>query len=225
MAFILVNLHGRVDAQGRPQALSNQMRQTKSMSQEYSIRWWVANGYRRPPQIDPVAFLTARMAWRYAKGVPTFWDSTVKLGNASSVLDRIATETDHKFQLLFTSPPYSAVTSYYFDQWLRLWMLGDSAIPSRAGVSWKGRFENRKTYRDLIEGTFLRCAPLMARKSVIYVRTDAREFTLGVTIDALLKAFPRKTLRRRSRPFSGATQTALFGDAKRKPGEMDLIIE
>ena len=30
------------------------MRQTKSMSQEYSIRWWRENGYRNPPQVDPV---------------------------------------------------------------------------------------------------------------------------------------------------------------------------
>ena len=46
-ALLLVYLHGK-----RGQALSNQMRQTKSMAPDYAVRWWRSRGLR-PPQIDP----------------------------------------------------------------------------------------------------------------------------------------------------------------------------
>ena len=39
MALLLVYLHGKIGA-----ALSNQMRQTKSMSPPYAIRWWAERG-------------------------------------------------------------------------------------------------------------------------------------------------------------------------------------
>ena len=32
-------------------------------------------------------------------------------------------------KLLITSPPYSNVTNYYYDQWLRLWLLGGPEYP------------------------------------------------------------------------------------------------
>src|SRR5579863_216553 len=41
MAFLLVNLHGKRDG-----ALSNQMRQTKSMSPDYAVRWWQDRGLK-----------------------------------------------------------------------------------------------------------------------------------------------------------------------------------
>lgn len=225
MAFVVLHLHGRIDSEGRPQALSNQMRQTKSMSQEYSIRWWKKNGFVRPPVIDPLLFLKARIAWRYKRGVPAFPESVAKFGDARTILKRIPDALDGSFQLLLTSPPYSAVTSYYFDQWLRLWMLGDSATPSRAGVKWKSRYENQDDYRNLIETVFERSARLMAKNSVVYVRTDAREFTREVTVEALVRAFPKKRITTRKRPFTKSTQTALYGDTTSKPGEIDIILK
>jgi hypothetical protein len=224
MGFVILYLHGRIDAKLGPQALSNQMRQTKSMSQDYSIRWWKKNGFTKPPNVDPVAFLKKRMDWRYKNGAPMLRECVIKLGDARSVLERLPGELEGQFQLLFTSPPYSAVTSHYFDQWLRLWMLGDSAIPSRAGVRWKSRFENRAEYQKLIEDVFERSARLMADDAVIYVRTDAREFTREVTVDALRKVFRRKKVMIRRRPLNGVTQTALFGDVGKKPGEIDIIL-
>jgi hypothetical protein len=200
------------------------MRQTKSMSQEYSMRWWKEHGFRKPPMVDPIAFLKERLAWRYKNGVPEFRDCVIKLGDAQAILNRVTDLLDGSFRLLFTSPPYSAVTSYYFDQWLRLWMLGDSPTPSRAGARWKGRFENRDEYRKLIENVFGRSARLMARDAVVYVRTDAREFTRDVTLEALQNAFPAKKLTIRKRPFKNSTQTALYGDSSKKPGEVDIIL-
>jgi hypothetical protein len=225
MAFVILHLHGRIDKNGRPQALSNQMRQTKSMSQEYSMRWWKEHGLTKPPTIDPVAFLKERLTWRYKKGAPTFHDCVVKLGDAQTILNHVTDLLDGGFRLLFTSPPYSAVTSYYFDQWLRLWMLGDAATPSRAGARWKSRFENRDEYRKLIETVFLQSARLMASDAVIYVRTDAREFTRNVTLEALRNAFPGKKLTIRKQPFKNRTQTALYGDPSKKPGEVDIILK
>jgi hypothetical protein len=55
MAIILVNLHGK-----RGSCLSNQMRQGKAMEPDYSIRWWKARRMK-PPELDPVEFLKARV--------------------------------------------------------------------------------------------------------------------------------------------------------------------
>ena len=224
MAFIILYLHGRISETGVPQALSNQMRQTKAMWPHYSLRWWKANGFSKAPTIDPVNFLKARIAWRYAKGSPNLSESLVKLGDARSVLARLPARLDGTFRLLLTSPPYCSVTSYYVDQWLRLWMLGEDAVPSRQGAGWKGKFEGRDAYKSLLETVFLRTARLMADDAVIYVRTDARQFTRETTIAALEKAFPHKKRTIKSRPFVRTTQTALFGDKSKKPGEIDILL-
>lgn len=224
MAFLILYLHGRISAQGRPQALSNQMRQTKAMWPQYSMRWWKENGFAKPPTVDPVAFLEERIKWRYKKGAPSFQESLVRLGDSRSVLPQLPSTLDGTFKLLLTSPPYQQVTSYYQDQWLRMWMLGDGSVPSRVGAKWRGRFEHREDYRALIEAVFCRSARLMAPDAVIYVRTDAREFTREVTITALKKAFPDKKRTVKLRPFTKKTQTALFGDNDKKPGEIDIIL-
>ena len=62
MALLLVYLHGK-----RGSALSNQMRQAKSMSPAYAIRWWQKRAMK-PPELDPVEFMLKRVTWRYAKG-------------------------------------------------------------------------------------------------------------------------------------------------------------
>ena len=64
----------------------------------------------------------------------------------------------------------------------------------------------------------------MSKDCVVYVRTDAREFNLASTIEALAMAFPKKKMEQHLRPYVGPTQTALFGDKDRKPGEVDLIL-
>jgi hypothetical protein len=64
MALLLVNMHGKREA-----SLSNQMRQTKSMSPEYAVNWWRTRDLC-PPEVDPVAFMEDRIKWRYAKGIP-----------------------------------------------------------------------------------------------------------------------------------------------------------
>lgn len=218
MALILVYLHGK-----RSSSLSNQMRDSKAMAPDYSVAWW-AEREMRPPEIDPVAFMEQRIAWRYKKGKPDLVGD-VLLGNS---IDLLASNRwhalDKPFDLLFTSPPYRGVTNYHYDQWLRLWMLGQPPSPQRRGGRWQRKFESQSNYRELLAGVFNRAAWRMSDESVVVVRTDAREFTLTATIEALQSAFPHKQLQEERRPIYKQTQTALFGDSSKKPGEVDIIM-
>jgi len=222
MAFLLVYLHGK-----RGSSLSNQLRDGKAMAPQYAVQWWRTNRLR-PPKFDPASFIESRIAWRYRKGKNSFENATIHLGDSTAVLRRMVASAQNgkqpRFNLLFTSPPYCGITNYHYDQWLRLWLLGGPCHPSsQVGFS-RGRFESQSAYRGLIENVFRSAKELLGRGAVVYVRTDAREFTLETTIELLQTIFPRKRLRRILRPLTGLTQTALFGDQTKKPGDVDLIL-
>ena len=108
MAFILISLHGKIG-----HALSNQMRQSAAMSPGYSMRWWDKRG-ATAPEIDPMAFLQKRIAWRYVHGAPQTGNATVYLGNSLQILPQLAQEVRQgkcaTAKLLITSPPYHNVT-------------------------------------------------------------------------------------------------------------------
>lgn len=223
MAIILVHLHGK-----REHSLSNQMRQGKSMAPDYSVRWWKERQLT-PPEIDPVEFLIQRLEWRYAKGTPNLKkNGTVIRGDSISLLSRleekVARGEQKPFDLLFTSPPYYKLTNYYYDQWLRLWMLGGPNQPIWISEKWQNRFESKSAYRELLQRVFRSCAEIMASTATIYVRTDARQFTRETTIEILRDVFPQQKMEILSQPFSKDTQTALFGDKSKKPGEVDIIM-
>ncbi len=220
MAFILIHLHGR-----RSSSLSNQMRQSKAMSPEYSIRWWEEKNLI-PPEYDPVHFLLKRLDWRYKKGRPSNNDSRILLGDSRSWLKRLSQKSNYSpFQLLLTSPPYYSVTNYFVDQWLRLWMLGYPHRPTKAGEKYKQKgFESKLAYKDLLSSVFLESAELMSPKGTVYIRTDARKFTFETTLQALEKAFPKWHIEISERPYQKCTQTALFGDKEKKPGERDILL-
>lgn len=222
MALVLVNLHGKKEG-----SLSNQMRQGKAMSPDYSVRWWKAND-SKPPQIDPVDFLCKRIEWRYAKGTPAGQPSSVILGDSTKVISKLETKVEQgklkSFNLVFTSPPYREITDYHYDQWLRLWMLGGPAWASRTGKRWQGRFSSTTAYRELLSSVFRGCATMLTDDAILYVRTDARPFTFETTLNVLQEIFPEKITEIIERPFLKHTQTALFGDTSKKPGEVDLIL-
>jgi hypothetical protein len=222
MAVILVCLHGK-----RENSLSNQMRQGKAMSPEYSIRWWKEKQLS-PPEIDPVEFLLERTKWRYAKGLPNLSHSKVYLGDSTSLLNgligRVKRSDIQQFSLLFTSPPYFAITNYHYDQWLRLWMLGGSSLPTFTGEKWRGKFESKVRYHNLLKTVFLGCSKTLNKNATIYVRTDSRSFTKETTINILQDIFPDKNMEIIPRPFSKNTQTALYGDKSKKPGDVDIIL-
>lgn len=224
MAFILTYLHGKID-NGRPMSLSNQMRQTKAMAPDYSVRWWIDNGMAEPPKVDPVQFLLERVKWRYARGAPSWGSECLRLGDCRKVLPRRHVAEAVNYRLLLTSPPYRGVTSYYYDQWLRYWLLGDSERPMLDRAAWKQKYVNAKDYERLLRQSFAASRRLLAPDATVYVRTDARPATLDITCSVLEKVFPGRTHQLVSAPYRKATQTSLFGDRAMKPGEVDIIIK
>lgn len=224
-ALLLVYLHGKIGS-----ALSNQMRQTKSMSPQYAERWWDEHDLD-PPDVDPVAFMKARLSWRYAKGTPRGLSGRMYLGNSIEKLERLRQAIEDgsraKANLLFTSPPYRAITNYHYDQWLRLWLLGGPPNALLNGNGRGGKFEGRDSYRRLLERVFAGAARVLEDDATVYVRTDSREFTYCTTLVVLRDIFPDKHVTEVSRPMLRPSQTALFGRANtpaEKNGEVDLIL-
>jgi hypothetical protein len=223
MAIILIYLHG-----AKEKSLSNQTRQGKAMAPEYSVRWWHKHN-STPPDVQPLSFMEQRIRWRYAKGVPALHEGTARIGNSISQLDQIREQVEAgdmpRFDLLFTSPPYYNVTSYHYDQWLRLWMLGHDARPSKTGGDWQDGFWSQPEYRKLLETVFSKCAAVMKPSATVWVRTDARKFTQDTTVEILQAVFPDKAMKIIESPLRKSSQTALFGDKSQKPGEIDLLLQ
>lgn len=209
MAIILVHLHGKLG-----NAVSNQMRQSKAMAPEYSVKWWKERRMA-PPAIEPVDYFQRKIEWRYRHGVVGGAAASIFLGDAQEVLPRISGQ----FDMLFTSPPYAGVTNYRLDNWIRLWMLGASSLPQGGA---REKYGNRKEYASLIGGVFNAAKPLMRADCVLYVRTDTREFTRDTTIKALKEVWPDHNFFWRAERY-GWSQTKLFGDQGQKPGETDLL--
>jgi len=222
MVIILLSLHDKIG-----NGLSNQMQLTKSMGQNYSISWWKKNNLESPPDIDPLYLLTKKINWRYEKGITPISGSKIYHGDSTIVLDRIIKKTikaNKKYKLLLTSPPYHSITDYYADQWLRLWMLGGESESKMLQHKYKARFTSEQNYYELLDTVFKKSAEVMDDKSVIYVRTDARQFTKNTTIDILIKHYPHHQLKIVDRPLLKRTQTSFYNNNTVKPGEVDLIL-
>ena len=225
MALILISLHGK-----RGQSLSNQMRQMTALAPDYSIRWWKEKQLT-PPDIDPVAFLTKRIQWRYARGKPEIRDATVYLNDSTKKLPSLAHQVRDgrrpTIKLLVTSPPYHNVTNYYYDHWIRLWLLGMPDHPRKESNRYGGKFSNQEHYRQLLKQVFLRAKPLLTEDATIYVRTDRRKSTLDATLAVLEEVFPEKATTKEQRPLTPDRQAKAYGrgGAPKQPNcEMDLIL-
>ena len=224
MSMILIYLHGKIG-----EGISNQMRMTMSMGMNYSIEWWKRKDLTIPPEINPYDFFRKKLLWRYAKGIPQINnDTSVILGDSTKELKKLVNNNNKKFSLLFTSPPYYAVTDYHVDQWLRLWMLGRTPYPKSEIEKHKGRFGNKQNYKELLDDVFGQCSYIMADNSTIYVRTDKREYTLKTTLEILNKHFPDFKQQIFDKPISETTrtQTQLYGNKSFiSPGEVDIILQ
>jgi DNA modification methylase len=222
MAIILVHLHGKLG-----EGLSNQMRMTKSMGMNYSINWWKQNGLITPPEINPLEFLRKKIDWRYEKGLPKFpTKGQMIFGDSTDELSELNKKDKRRFDLLFTSPPYCSITNYHSDQWLRLWMLGEPPEKTEFSDNHRNRFINKENYYLLLESVFDQCSKLLNKQAIIYVRTDAREFTYQTTLNILKECFPKHHIKIKKQPLSihVKTQTQLFGDITNKPGEIDIVL-
>ena len=172
-------------------------------------------------------FIIKKLDWRYKKGIPSVCESEILLGDSTIELQEMARKIRKKnkyFSLLFTSPPYCSVTDYHADQWLRLWLLGGPEIPQSNQEKHKGRFVCREDYYALLDNVFGHCATMMSEKSVVYVRTDKREFTFSTTLEILKKYFPSHSLEITDKPFKNKTQTAIHGNSSKVSGEVDIIM-
>ncbi len=221
-ALLLVNLHGKREA-----SLSNQMRQTKSMSPDYAINWWRERELR-PPNVDPIAFMEKRIKWRYAKGLPATSDSFVYLGDSTVRLRDVRERADRLLlppaTLLLTSPPYCGITNYHYDQWLRLWLLGGQPNAFAISGRYRGKFADQRQYKKLLLNVFSRSQPLLDKNAVIYVRTDHRETTLRMTTEVLESVFPTKRMFRYTRRIEKPTQTHLFKNKIEQSAEVDIVL-
>ncbi len=104
-------------------------------------------------------------------------------------------------------------------------MLGEQPTPIRSRGEWQNKFESRSAYRRLLEEVFTGIHDMLTDDATIYIRTDARRFTLETTLEVLSQTYPTKQLQVIPRPIGRKTQTALYGDKSDKPGEMDIILE
>lgn len=173
-------------------------------------------------------FLLKKVAWRYAKGRIKLHKSRVYLGDSRALLGRMWKRPDgrriNRAQLLLTSPPYHGVTNYFYDQWLRLWLLGGPIQPQSSGEDCKRKFENRQDYLNILRAVFTKSKPMLAHDAVIYVRTDAREYTLKSTAQVLQEVFPNKKLRHERHLLPSFSQTTLFDADLESAGEVDLVL-
>ncbi len=210
MALLLTHLHGKTG-----NAVSNQMRQSKSMAPGYAVRWWRQRGLL-PPALDPVRYFLARATWRYRFGIPEGAPAEICLGDARTFLSR----QPRRFSLLLTSPPYCGVTHYRVDNWIRLWMLGEGALPAYGTAE---RYGNREAYTAMLRAVFTAAKRALAEDAAVLVRTDSRPFTRDTTASLLAELWPghRCSIEAGS---PARSQTSLFGDIAAKPGETDFLL-
>ena len=215
-AFIIHYLHSKL-----PQGLSNQMRHCRAMSPGYCVRWWKDNGFETPPEVDPVSFLNARVDWRYQKGIPASAHSSgviIALGDSATDLP----ETTKLSRLVVTSPPYSGVTDYKADSWLRLWAIGEG--PPLPRWDSKQKHLDLVAYSKMLNRVFSAASRRADDDAVWLVRCDARERTFNIVYPVVAAVAGARAVHVRPAPFRRPTQTSLYGDRAAKPGEMDLLV-
>lgn len=218
-ALLLVDLHGNEE-----KSLSNQMRQTKSMSPDYAVGWWRARGLT-PRAKDIDSMMRRKIEWRYKFGVMPGGQGRALLGDSTQTLKSVRSTATQRCRLLLTSPPYYELVNYNRDQWVRRWLLGGEwSSTTRGSHKHERAFAHQDDYRQLLADVFKLSRRLLTDDATIVVRTDAREFTLTTTQEVLKSVFPEWKLKQLAQPFKDRTQTHLFGDVSSKPGEIDLVL-
>jgi len=167
-AVLLGALHGESNTSGR--FLSNQMPHTISTKPDYSVKFWKEHGYKAPER-DVFEHLREQLAYRYETGKPE--GRGIILNMDMRDLPRQAARLPRTIRCAVTSPPYFDVTNYAEDQWLRLWLLGESAQPSRPGFSKDDRVGSVDRYWMLLTDMWRSFGMVLARNADIVIRVGA----------------------------------------------------
>ena len=181
MGFVALHMQDKLG-----DGLSNSLWPTIACSPRYAVSWWTKHGLLTPPDIDPVALLRDKVRRRYLYGTPRQTAGIARLGDARRAL---RAEWDHKATLLLTSPPYSGVTDYWNDHWIRLWVLGHSM---QKDWSRSARFANLGEYRELITAVLTASKRHLAPRATILIRSDARRHTWQACLDAIKAVWPEE---------------------------------
>ena len=104
---------------------------------------------------------------------------TVALGDSATDLEPAANPA----RLVVTSPPYSAVTDYRADSWLRLWAIGEG--PALPRWDSKQKYVDLAAYRTMLRRVFSATARRTHPDAAWLVRCDARERTFDVVLPIL----------------------------------------
>ena len=214
MAFVALHMQDQIGA-----GLSNCLWPTIACSAEYAVSWWSRNGFHRPPDVEPVALLTKKIRWRYRYGTPNHAAGCGILLSDACVALREMGELDAG--LLLTSPPYSGLTDYWNDHWIRLWILGH-----KMRKDWKrsAKYENLNSYRELIFGVFRECRRHLMEGASILVRSDRRRRTASICVSALQEIWPdcQLHIRESASPHKGISVHHGRGGSSAR--EMDFLI-
>ena len=213
MAFIALHIQ---DKQGG--GLSNSMSPTIAYSPDYAVKWWTRQGLTKPPAIDPIAMLTDKIRRRYEHGIPDLAQGNVILGDAC---EELASHDDIEAGLLITSPPYCGVADYWNDHWLRLWLLGHGF---RKNWRKSTRYENKTSYRELIQTIFQESGRHLKRGAAILVRTDQRRQTATMCIAAIQETWPQRKLLARYTTAPHKSISVHHGRGGQAAKEIDLLI-
>ena len=213
MAFVALHAQDKVR-----DGLSNQLSPTVAFSPSYAVRWWMQRGMNHPPDVEPVAFLTAKIKRRYQFGAPSQARGDARLGDAGDVLQA---SPPLRAELLITSPPYRGVTDYWNDHWLRLWLLG-----YKMRKNWKqsARYSGALAYQQLIGSAFGAARRHLAPGAAVLVRCDQRRQTAEICAQTLMSLWPNHQLfvRSTNAPYDGVSSQHGRGGSKAK--EIDLVL-
>ena len=213
MAFIALHMQDKLGA-----GLSNSLWPTIACSPQYAVKWWGGNGFTRAPKVDPVALLSEKIQRRYQYGPPVGADGNALLADARRALRKMEKASG---KLLITSPPYSGITDYWNDHWIRLWLLGYSMRKN-----WKrsAKYENRAAYRRLIQGVFREAKQHLDESATILVRSDLRRRTAEVCLESLRSVWPNHNLLIRASEAQYDGVSAHHGRGGSKAKEIDILV-
>ena len=213
MGFLTLHMQDKLGA-----GLSNSLWPTIACSPRYAVGWWTKHGLQKPPDIDPIALLRDKVRRRYLYGTPKQAMGIARLGDSRSVLQQ---EWGHKAALLMTSPPYSGVTDYWNDHWIRLWMLGHSM---RKDWRRSTRFGNVGEYRAMIVEVLGQARRHLVADATILIRSDARRRTWGACLDVIRTVWPEEGVQVRGSiaGHNGASMNNVVGGGT--ANEVDFLV-